>query len=77
VRPSSWERHAGAVTGRKLTRAEWEMALPQRDDATRVCTGDLSRVRRGLPGDVPLDVPKRRDQTLALSREGQPDAVMC
>ena len=33
VRPSSWERHACAVAGRTLTRAEWENALPQRDYA--------------------------------------------
>jgi WD40 repeat protein len=31
VRPSSWERHACAVAGRTLTRAEWENALPHRD----------------------------------------------
>jgi WD40 repeat protein/DNA-binding SARP family transcriptional activator len=31
VRPSSWERHACAVAGRSLTRAEWENALPHRD----------------------------------------------
>jgi WD40 repeat protein len=33
VRPSSWERHACAVAGRTLTRAEWEDALPQREYA--------------------------------------------
>ena len=33
VRPSSWERHACAVAGRGLTRAEWESVLPQRDYA--------------------------------------------
>jgi WD40 repeat protein/DNA-binding SARP family transcriptional activator len=31
VRPSSWARHACAVAGRQLTRAEWEDALPERD----------------------------------------------
>ena len=31
VRPSSWERHACAVAGRTLTRAEWEDALPARE----------------------------------------------
>jgi WD40 repeat protein len=31
VRPSSWARHACAVAGRKLTRLEWEDALPERD----------------------------------------------
>jgi DNA-binding SARP family transcriptional activator/WD40 repeat protein len=31
VRPSSWARHACAVAGRRLTRAEWEDALPERD----------------------------------------------
>jgi WD40 repeat protein len=30
VRPSSWARHACAVAGRPLTRAEWEEALPGR-----------------------------------------------
>ena len=34
-------------------------------------------LRRGLPGDVPLGLLERRGQTLALSRAGQPDAVMC
>jgi WD40 repeat protein len=29
VRPSSWKRHACAVAGRSLTRAEWENALPE------------------------------------------------
>jgi WD40 repeat protein/DNA-binding SARP family transcriptional activator len=33
VRPSSWARHACAVAGRQLTRAEWENALPERDYA--------------------------------------------
>jgi WD40 repeat protein len=33
VRPSSWERHACAVAGRPLTRAEWADALPDRDYA--------------------------------------------
>jgi hypothetical protein len=28
VRPSSWARHACAVAGRRLTRAEWQDALP-------------------------------------------------
>ena len=31
VRPSTWERHACAVAGRTLTRAEWNDALPGRD----------------------------------------------
>ena len=31
VRPSSWSRHACAVAGRTLTRAEWQDALPGRD----------------------------------------------
>ena len=31
VRPSAWTRHACAVAGRRLTRAEWEEALPGRD----------------------------------------------
>ncbi|MBD0282620.1 MAG: hypothetical protein ICV69_10570, partial [Thermoleophilaceae bacterium] len=31
VRPSSWARHACAVAGRRLTRAEWEDALSDRD----------------------------------------------
>jgi DNA-binding SARP family transcriptional activator/WD40 repeat protein len=31
IRPSSWARHACAVAGRQLTRAEWEDALPERD----------------------------------------------
>jgi WD40 repeat protein len=30
IRPSSWERHACAVAGRTLTRAEWADALPGR-----------------------------------------------
>jgi WD40 repeat protein/DNA-binding SARP family transcriptional activator len=30
VRPSSWARHACAVAGRRLTRSEWEDALPDR-----------------------------------------------
>lgn len=33
VRPSAWERHACAVAGRTLTRAEWEAALPGREYA--------------------------------------------
>ncbi len=33
VRPESWERRACAVAGRRLTRAEWEAALPGRDYA--------------------------------------------
>ena len=33
VRPSAWERHACAVAGRTLSRAEWEDALPQREYA--------------------------------------------
>jgi hypothetical protein len=31
VRPSSRARHACAVTGRQLTRSEWDDALPERD----------------------------------------------
>ena len=30
VRPSAWARHACAVAGRTLTRAEWRDALPDR-----------------------------------------------
>jgi WD40 repeat protein len=30
VRPSAWTRHACAVAGRRLTRAEWRDALPDR-----------------------------------------------
>ena len=30
VRPASWARHACAVAGRRLSRAEWEDALPER-----------------------------------------------
>ena len=30
VRPSAWKRHACAVAGRRLTRAEWRDALPAR-----------------------------------------------
>jgi WD40 repeat protein/DNA-binding SARP family transcriptional activator len=37
VRPSSWARHACAVAGRTLTRAEWSDALPERDYAP-ACT---------------------------------------
>jgi hypothetical protein len=33
VRPSAWKRHACAVAGRRLTRAEWRAALPPRDYA--------------------------------------------
>jgi WD40 repeat protein len=33
LRPASWARHACAVAGRTLTRAEWESALPGRDYA--------------------------------------------
>ena len=33
VRPSSWARHACAVAGRSLTRAEWGEELPDRDYA--------------------------------------------
>jgi WD40 repeat protein len=33
VRPSSWARHACAVAGRRLTRAEWADALPGREYA--------------------------------------------
>ena len=31
VRPSAWARHACAVAGRRLTRAEWADTLPDRD----------------------------------------------
>jgi WD40 repeat protein len=37
VRPSAWARHACAVAGRPLTRAEWRDALPGRDYAP-ACT---------------------------------------
>jgi WD40 repeat protein len=37
VRPSSWARHACAIAGRTLTRAEWKDALPDRDYAP-ACT---------------------------------------
>ena len=30
VRPSAWSRQACAVAGRRLTRAEWAEALPER-----------------------------------------------
>ena len=30
IRPSAWRRHACAVAGRRLTRAEWEDVLPGR-----------------------------------------------
>jgi hypothetical protein len=30
LRPAVWERHACAVAGRTLTRAEWEDVLPDR-----------------------------------------------
>jgi DNA-binding SARP family transcriptional activator/WD40 repeat protein len=33
VRPSAWERQACAVAGRRLTRAEWRAALPEREYA--------------------------------------------
>jgi WD40 repeat protein len=33
VRPSAWKRHACAVAGRQLTRAEWRDALPAREYA--------------------------------------------
>jgi WD40 repeat protein len=33
VRPSSWARQACAIAGRRLTRAEWQDALPGRDYA--------------------------------------------
>lgn len=33
VRPSAWARHACAVAGRRLTRAEWREVLPGRDYA--------------------------------------------
>jgi WD40 repeat protein len=38
VRPSAWARHACAVAGRALTRAEWRDALPGREYAP-ACTG--------------------------------------
>ena len=31
VRPSTWERQACAIAGRRLTRAEWHDALPGRE----------------------------------------------
>jgi IstB-like ATP binding protein len=34
LRPSSWERHAGAVTGRKLTRAHLKLAAAERGART-------------------------------------------
>jgi WD40 repeat protein len=34
VRPSAWKRHACLVAGRRLTRAEWRDALPDRDYAS-------------------------------------------
>jgi hypothetical protein len=37
VRPSSWARHACAVAGRTLTRAEWKAAPPERHYAP-ACT---------------------------------------
>jgi DNA-binding SARP family transcriptional activator/WD40 repeat protein len=37
VRPSEWARHACAVAGRALTRAEWDVALPGREYAP-ACT---------------------------------------
>jgi WD40 repeat protein len=33
VRPSAWKRHACAVAARRLTREEWNLALPNRDYA--------------------------------------------
>ena len=33
IRPSTWARHACAVAGRQLNRAEWANALPERDYA--------------------------------------------
>ena len=33
VRRESWNRHACDVAGRRLTRSEWEDALPGRDYA--------------------------------------------
>ena len=30
VRPAAWARHACAVAGRRLTRAEWGTVLPER-----------------------------------------------
>ena len=38
LRPASWERHACAVAGRTLTRAEWEDALPDRPYAPACAT---------------------------------------
>ena len=38
MRPSAWARHACAVAGRTLTRAEWHDALPGRDYAP-ACAG--------------------------------------
>jgi WD40 repeat protein len=39
VRPGTWTRHACAVAGRALTRAEWEAALPQREYAPACVPG--------------------------------------
>ena len=33
VRPDAWARHACAVAGRRLTRAEWDAVLPERSFA--------------------------------------------
>jgi hypothetical protein len=33
IRPSTWARHACAVAGGQLRRAEWANALPERDYA--------------------------------------------
>jgi WD40 repeat protein len=38
VRPATWTRHACAVAGRTLTRAEWNAVLPRRDYAP-ACAG--------------------------------------
>ena len=40
VRPSSWERHACAVAGRTLTRAEWDEALRGRAYAPACAAAD-------------------------------------
>jgi hypothetical protein len=43
VRPDSWTRHACAVAGRTLTRAEWENALPRHDYSPGLPRAALTR----------------------------------
>jgi hypothetical protein len=50
-------------------------ALSDADRPGWVQTSDLSRVRRELPATLPSVYSS--DQTLAFSREGQPESVMC